>query len=142
MARNKIKYLLGQQFYHVITSLSSKELNFPGDGKAGLWTLRSVVGIPRQHLVSLQDETFYQICPTVDSVEVECCSKFTPPYMYYPGKVKIFDIKHRNRSVLVTFKFSRATLPGMVGGCFVPLLASSCKDPPVISSGVLIVVPS
>ena len=60
------------------------------------------------------------------------------PYIYYPGKVKISDIKHRNKSVFVNFKVTGVTLGGMVGRCFVLLLSSSCKDPPVITSGVLV----
>ena len=56
------------------------------------------------------------------------------PYIYYPGKVEISDIKHRNKSVFVNFKVTGVTLCGMVGRCFVLLLSSSCKDPPVITS--------
>ena len=63
------------------------------------------------------------------------------PYIYYPGKVKISDIKHRNKSVFVNFKVTGVTLGGMVGRYFVLLLSSSCKDPPVITSGVLVGVP-
>ena len=54
------------------------------------------------------------------------------PCIYYPGKVKISDIKHRNKSVFVNFKVTGVTLGGMV---------ASCKDPPVITSGVLVGVP-
>lgn len=54
------------------------------------------------------------------------------PCIYYPGKVKISDIKHRNKSFFVNFKVTGVTLGGMVGRCFVLLLSSSCKDPPVI----------
>ena len=60
---------------------------------------------------------------------------------YYPGKVKIANIKHRNKSPLFTSNVPGVTLCEMVDGCFVLLLSFSCKGLTVITSRVLVGLP-